>query len=239
MNWELLLRLLTAHFIADFIFQPNDWVREKATRKINSKYLYLHTVIIFILTFLAALSFSLLWIVLLITVSHFLIDLGKSFTGKDTPAIFILDQLLHIIIIFVCWLSYTGSFSRLENDFVILFGYTKVWLYVVVYIFVTMPTSVLISKFTSRWWRDIDEQGNSLKDAGKWIGIIERVLVVTFIVLDQYEAIGFLLAAKSVFRFGELKNSEERKRAEYILIGTLTSFSIAILAGIILNSVCR
>jgi len=60
MNWELLLRLLTAHFIADFIFQPNDWVREKATRKINSKYLYLHTVIIFILTFLAALSFSLL-----------------------------------------------------------------------------------------------------------------------------------------------------------------------------------
>ena len=100
-----------------------------------------------------------------------------------------------------------------------------------------MPASVFINKFTSRWSNDIDEQGVNLKNAGKWIGIIERVLILTFIILNQFEAIGFLIAAKSVFRFGELKESEKQKRVEYILIGTLISFSVAITAGITLNAI--
>jgi hypothetical protein len=42
------------------------------------------------------------------------------------------------------------------------------------------------------------------------------------------EAVGFLLAAKSVFRFGDLKDDHDRMRTEYVLIGTLLSFGIAI-----------
>ncbi len=64
--------------------------------------------------------------------------------------------------------------------------------------------------------------------------MIERVLILTFIILNQFEAIGFLIAAKSVFRFGEIKDSNQQKTAEYILIGTLLSFSLAILVGIVL-----
>lgn len=237
MNLDLLLRLLAAHFIGDFIFQPNDWVREKTARKINSKYLYLHTLIIFVLTFLAAWDFSLLWVILLITISHYLIDLGKSYIKSDTTVIFIIDQLLHVLIIFVFWLIYTSYYSLLENDFLFLFNNTKFWLYVIGYLIVTMPASIFINKFTLKWSKDIDSKNDYLKDAGKLIGIIERVLILTFILLKQFEAIGFLIAAKSVFRFGELKNGREQKRTEYILIGTLVSFSIAIIAGIILSAV--
>ncbi|MFV0501856.1 MAG: hypothetical protein ACK5MH_09735 [Bacteroidales bacterium] len=43
--------------------------------------------------------------------------------------------------------------------------------------------------------------------------------------------IGFLLAAKSIFRFGDLKDSKDRKLTEYILIGTLLSFAVAIATG--------
>jgi hypothetical protein len=45
--------------------------------------------------------------------------------------------------------------------------------------------------------------------------------------------IGFLLAAKSVFRFGDLTRAKNRKLTEYILIGTLLSFLIAIATGLI------
>jgi hypothetical protein len=62
--------------------------------------------------------------------------------------------------------------------------------------------------------------------------MLERLFVFTFVITGNWEAIGFLLAAKSVFRFGDLKESKDRKLTEYILIGTLLSFGIAILIGV-------
>ena len=76
----------------------------------------------------------------------------------------------------------------------------------------------------------------SLPNAGKYIGILERLLVFIFVVTGHWEAIGFLVAAKSVFRFGDLKDSRDRKLTEYILIGTLLSFGIAIIVGIIVRT---
>ena len=77
------------------------------------------------------------------------------------------------------------------------------------------------------------KKDQSLQNAGNYIGILERIFVVTFILLNEFEAIGFLLAAKSIFRFGDLKKVKDRKLTEYVLIGTLLSFGIAILVGLI------
>ena len=66
-----------------------------------------------------------------------------------------------------------------------------------------------------------------------YIGILERILVFVFVILNHWEAVGFLITAKSVFRFGDLKESKHRKLTEYILIGTLISFGIAIFVGIL------
>lgn len=65
-----------------------------------------------------------------------------------------------------------------------------------------------------------------------WIGIIERLLVLIFVLIDAVEAIGFLLAAKSVFRFGDLRDGTDRKRTEYVLIGTLLSFAVAFVVSL-------
>ena len=64
-------------------------------------------------------------------------------------------------------------------------------------------------------------------------GMLERLFVFIFVVTGNWQGIGFLLAAKSVFRFGDLKESKSRKLTEYILIGTLLSFGIAITTGLI------
>jgi hypothetical protein len=79
-----------------------------------------------------------------------------------------------------------------------------------------------------------DENGTKeadLQNAGKYIGILERLFVFLFIMSGYFASIGFLMAAKSIFRFGDLTKSNDRKLTEYVLIGTLMSFGLAIAAG--------
>lgn len=61
-------------------------------------------------------------------------------------------------------------------------------------------------------------------NTGRIIGILERIFVFLFILLNEYLAIGFILAAKGVTRF---KDFESRTFAEYVLIGTLISTLMA------------
>jgi len=70
---------------------------------------------------------------------------------------------------------------------------------------------------------------------GKYIGILERSFVFGFILLDQWSAIGFLLTAKSVFRFGDLSKDKNWQLTEYVLLGTLLSFGIAIIIALTYN----
>jgi hypothetical protein len=71
-----------------------------------------------------------------------------------------------------------------------------------------------------------------LVSSGKYIGILERLFVFGCILLSQWSAIGLLVTAKSVFRFGDLSRAKDRKLTEYILIGTLISFGLAIAIGL-------
>ena len=74
------------------------------------------------------------------------------------------------------------------------------------------------------------------KNAGKYIGVLERLLLTTLIIywptLDA-TAIGLIFSAKSVARFPEFK---AQNFAEYYLLGTLTSFLIAIASGLLVRS---
>lgn len=78
-----------------------------------------------------------------------------------------------------------------------------------------------------------DQQGFTPQH-GRWIGYFERTLTVTFVALGQYEAIGFLAAAKSIVRFPDL---HAEHRSEYYLIGTLASLSYAMLIGLMFKVV--
>jgi len=62
--------------------------------------------------------------------------------------------------------------------------------------------------------------------------MLERLLVFVLIILEQWSAIGFLITAKSVLRFSDISKAKDRKLTEYILIGTLLSFGLAILVGL-------
>ena len=84
-----------------------------------------------------------------------------------------------------------------------------------------------------------DGEDESLHRAGQYIGVLERLFVCEFVALGNLQAIGFLIAGKSVFRFGDLRKARDRKLTEYILIGTLLSFGLAMGTGLFLNLMTR
>jgi hypothetical protein len=84
----------------------------------------------------------------------------------------------------------------------------------------------------SKWDLTEYNKEDTLKDAGAYIGILERLLVFIFIITNHWEGVGFLITAKSVFRFSDLSKAKDRKLTEYILIGTLISFGLAIVFGL-------
>lgn len=60
------------------------------------------------------------------------------------------------------------------------------------------------------------------------IGYAERLLIYVFVLASAPTAIGFLVTAKFIFRFGEVTGDERRAHAEYVIIGTLVSFAYAV-----------
>lgn len=73
-------------------------------------------------------------------------------------------------------------------------------------------------------------------NTGRIIGLLERLFVVIFVLMGQYAAIGFILAAKGVARFQDFKS---RTFAEYVLIGTLLSTLLAMIVGFAVLSITR
>ncbi|WP_308991210.1 DUF3307 domain-containing protein [Mariniflexile litorale] len=226
----LLAKLLLAHIIGDFFLQPEKWVREKEQKKLKSKALYLHVFIHSILTCIFLWDVSLWPVILTVGTTHFIIDAIKLLiqNKKTQRLLFFIDQLLHVSVIFICYYLFTESNFNLSNYI------TENNLFLIVcFLFLTIPTSIIMKTIFLKWnISELTKNNESLEDAGKYIGILERVLVFIFIIVGHWEAVGFLITAKSVFRFGDLKESKHRQLTEYILIGTLISFGIAIITGI-------
>jgi magnesium-transporting ATPase (P-type) len=171
----------------------------------------------------------------LVMLSHGIIDTLKlTFQKQNTKRIwFFTDQLLHIISIILIWWFTTRA--------TINFGFLdqkEFWKPLAAVLVLTYPASifikVLIAKWTPNQSTSITQAAEtSLQSAGKYIGIMERLLIFVFVYTNHFEAIGFLLGAKSIFRFGDLKEGNELKLTEYILIGTFLSFGIAIVISLI------
>ncbi len=234
----VLLKLILAHLIGDFVLQPRSWVAEKEKKKIKSGKLYLHIAIHGILVLLLLGNIHYWHLALTVMLTHGIIDVLKLYrqNNDNKTKWFLIDQLLHtisLVLFYSIWFKPSWDISaHMEKE--------ALWIYTTALLFITIASGIIIQNLLQKWSEqpEIDNTGQtneSLKNAGRYIGILERLLTFLFIIIDQWEAIGFLLAAKSVFRFGDLKESKDKKLTEYILIGTLLSFGIAIVTGILVK----
>lgn len=236
MNTIILIKLIAAHLTGDFLLQSDRMCIDKFSNNSKAKYkaLVLHALVQAALAYIFVAQWN-CWIVpVVIGVSHFAIDLVKTMSKRTDLISFVWDQLAHLCIIIGLWWLEFARLSQLDMADEIFS--TNFWLIATAYIAVLAPTSILIKFFIEfEKWMPSEASSPGLPNAGKWIGYLERILILTFIFTDNIEGIGFLLAAKSVFRFGELNKAKDIKITEYVLIGTFASFTIAILIGFGIN----
>lgn len=237
----IFLQLLCAHIVADFYLQSHKMCMHKMQLQTGQGWMCQigHAFVHGLLAYIFVSDWTNWVLPLLVFVSHLIIDILKDiclskiqYQSSDIKSnwecvLFIIDQALHILVLCIL-LKYVNI---AENTAICNILDTKIMSCVVAYLIVVKPTSILIGKFAQRW-QNVLSDSKGLHDAGMWIGYAERVLALTFMLLGTYEALGFLIAAKSLLRFQET----DTKRTEYVLIGTLLSFGVAVLLGVIINS---
>ena len=214
---ELAVILIAIHAIADFFLQTD----ELARRKRKLRYLLLHTLIHAALTYLILQAWACWQAPLFVFVFHLLIDCIKQRSQGDTAGAFVADQAVHTLsLITLAWLlvrfSWEPAFSGVGYKQIVVFaGFAAT----------VRGSGLLITKYTKRIVKENSLKFEGLLNGGKVIGQLERSLIFLFIFIGQPAGIGFLVAAKSILRLEEAK---KQKLAEYVLIGTLLSFSLAV-----------
>jgi hypothetical protein len=231
---ELGLCLLLAHVTGDFVLQAGtDVGQSRPWGRLAG-----HAGIIASLSFVLAGRWQAWSIFLLTLASHVVIDSAMARRSGRSLAAFAWDQAAHLavmtLLVWVPGVATAPSFWWHE------FG--RCWLQALVLttgaIVCVRGAGVLVG-YLVRPYLDELEKGQANPAAGirgwsaggRAIGQWERALIFLFMLMNQPAGVGFLVAAKSVFRFGELKDRENRMEAEYITIGTLMSFTLAIGAG--------
>lgn len=243
----LIFGLLTTHVICDFWLQPAKWVRRKYAQKYRSPTLIYHALLhgfaaVIPILFVTHDIRDLFSAFVIIGVTHWAIDLWKVYQPSK-PKFFIIDQLLHSLVLVLIAAHTTGHTPENFIGLLIVSNNTaQIMAVAFAYILITKPSSAAIGlalkKYSEQLKRaETDADGKSkvrdLLEGGQLIGYLERILILTFTLQGSYAAVGFVLASKSVFRFGELNNVRDRAATEYVLIGSMLSVTLTVLLGII------
>ena len=225
MLYVLIFTQLLAHVIADFYCQTDSFCKAKEERGFFSWQLYAHSAVVFLLAWICSLSVEFWWVALVLAITHLILD-GLKAGYKHISGAFFIDQLFHLLVIIVfCYVYY-----RLEA-YVPLYNINSTYLLILLGGLVCMkPANIMIREIFNLYQLQniTPDESNDLPNAGKLIGSIERILAYLFVMLGQYEALGFLIAAKSLLRFRDTDTA----KTEYVLVGTLLSFAIAVLVGV-------
>jgi hypothetical protein len=256
---DLLVPLFAGHLLADFVFQTNRMATHKDRWGVLLGHVSVVAIASWVLVGHAARAIPL---ILLASLLHLLIDVGKTAVERrafgddrrdapDLPAsgfwsrngrlvLFLGDQGLHALSLIAAVAVIDGvPFLALPAPdtgiWTAAFGasYLRLLVLVAGWIVATTAAGYFFAYFLARFERELEpDQRGGLEKGGYWIGVTERSVIYLFILIGEPAGIGFLAAAKSVFRIGELKDSKDRKLAEYSLIGTLVSFAAAMVVGL-------
>ncbi len=224
--------LLAAHLLADFVLQT-DWM---VARKRRVGVLALHALIVTVVAYVCLGRWGHFAMPLTIGASHFLIDAVKVRLKQPGMVAFVVDQLAHLLVLLVV-INVWGELLFLEEYRHRTEPAGAVFWTVLCGLIVCVNVGGVVIGYWVKPYLDelrvAPTPGGALgvvrglTNGGRTIGQWERALIFLLVGVGQPGAIGFLIAAKSIFRFGELKDRENRMEAEYITIGTLMSFGWA------------
>lgn len=159
-----------------------------------------------------------------------LIEKKSNITSKGMLFLFILDQIVHFIILILVYRLLNiagGQYIKVFNRIYDINLFSNFVNMIMGILICGRPASILIrlvfSTINQERKQPQADKGNP--KIGSYIGILERVIIFFFGMMGQYSAIGFVLTAKSVARYKQL---EDQAFAEKYLVGTLLSSLISI-----------
>ena len=230
LNTILFANLLLAHLVGDFLLQSDALCESKERKHHKSAFMYVHALIIALLSWLAIGNCQLWGYAVIIGVTHLMIDIAKSYVKTQTLVWFVGDQILHIfVLLIVSYFIGNGweQFAWIPQNYALILP-----AFLSAVIICTKPANIFIKMILTRYEIDLPKaKDKELKNAGALIGNLERLLSLVLIIAGQFGAVGFIITAKSILRFRDY----ERAKTEYVLAGTLLSFGIAIICGCIIK----
>jgi len=197
-----------------------------------------HVTIHAILAYVLVGAWSAWPIPLVVFLAHAVIDAVKARTSGGARA-FVVDQLAHLAVLMALAMWITEAPALAGGGWLDRLGvaYARAMVWVAGVLATVQAGAYYVAALVRPYLAELErelENGSStfrpergLASAGMVIGRLERLIVFILIMVGQPAGIGFLVAAKSIFRFGELRNTSNRMESEYIIIGTLASFAYA------------
>ncbi|MBU2867939.1 DUF3307 domain-containing protein [Pacificibacter marinus] len=232
--FETLSALFFAHVLADYVFQTT----KMAQSKDRYATLLIHTFAVYLCAVIALGSIA--WQVAVLAGLHFIIDGLKAIwvkTRKDEGIKpYLIDQLTHLATIAAIaafaptlWADGVWSKDLAAGGLLDISPWApKAMLLTAGILYTTRAGGFAVGKLMVPFAEGAPEK--SLPKGGMMIGVLERGLIFLMFLAGQPAGIGFLIAAKSILRFDSASKNE---KAEYVIIGTLASFSWAIAIAIL------
>ncbi len=229
---ETFAALLFAHALADFVLQPGWMVARKGTPHV----LLAHVAVV-AATAWAALGFPLHPAIAVLAALHLATDALKIWVLGDRLGGYLADQALHLLALagIALWQPglyaaglWAGPLPPMPDA--ALAALPEAMAYGAGAILATLAGGYAIGKLLAPLLAARPAlTEDSLEDAGRIIGLLERGVAWFLVVVGQPAGVGFLIAAKSVLRFTAAK--DDRRVSEYVIIGTLASMGWALAAG--------
>lgn len=245
---SVLLLFLIGHLLGDFYLQSNKLALAKDVsfkQLLKHGFIYLCSMLIVVIP---VFNVELVSCAVVISLIHFIIDFIKYLMKTMKPSFsqvkydynfYLLDQFAHIVTIILVWIilylfskypiQYLNIIQFIINDTDLDIVNLLSWLFIL--LLITKPFSITIKKVLYCYRPINSEIEDGHANAGALIGILERLIILLFLSVGQYSAIGFVLTAKSIARYNKI--ADDPMFSEYYLLGTLLSALLVILSYLI------
>lgn len=250
MTKNIFLLVFSWHVLADYFFYADSLLLAEKEQNIFGlvKHLFCYALVFLFLNIFIE-NFSSL--ILSLVLSHSLIDsffyfLQQGSQGNDFKVYFINRIASFLSISFIVYFS-RSSFSSINyrplgkslRDFFHFYALTmdRVLKIFFLLLIIHKPMNIFISQFLASF--DIKKNKKDLPSseedmrAGRYIGSLERMIILFFIVLEEYTAIAWVLTAKSITRHEDI--NKDKISGEYYLLGTLMSLLLVVLTAFVLS----
>jgi hypothetical protein len=232
----MIAAMLLAHILADYVFQGDGLARRKSERLSG---VIAHGGIVSVVTWLLSLPYTGGWwpYALLIGLTHTLIDAVRAragrVSGRTALALFLLDQALHLAIILAA-LSLSGylALGQILEAVVRRAQDVRFVTFLVGYTFITMPASIIV-RFLMRGLV-ANPEAEALLSTDRYVGILERGLITTLVIVGQFPLIPLVAVPRLVFDGPRVRKSG---MASGYVAELLTSVALAIAVGLALRQV--